>query len=455
MKKTIDLEAILAPIPGDNPAGESLRYHPLYDEIQEARRADDVLDQGEWQHELKSSDWDKVFSLSMEALTTKTKDLQIAAWLFESLTITEGFAGVNLGFKIITGFLRDFWDHLYPEIDDDDLDYRVGPLEFLNDKVWLPVKQIPLTDSTTTPGYSWMKWQESRQVGSEKDIRNQYGDIDSDKQQVRDELIAEGKITAEDFDTAVAGSSRAFYETLAAEVTACLEEFKLFDAIVDEKFGREAPRLAELKTALEDCRYLVDRLLKEKREQEPDSPPEVMADETAEAPPETAENAGETPQESAAPPLDSDSAPSAAVSAPVSRVNRLLGSAGIEEAVWRDALTKLKSDGIKQALEQLLAASCTAQSVREETNFRLLTAKLCLKAGRPDLARPIAEKLNTLMDELQLSRWESPIWIAEVLDVLIQCLTCESAPDDDIYRSKELLMRLCTLDVTKAMGHMS
>lgn len=136
------------------------------------------------------------------------------------------------------------------------------------------------------------------------------------------------------------------------------------------------------------------------------------------------------------------------------RVNRLLGSAGIEEAVWQDALAKLKSDGIKPALEQLLGASCSAQSVREKTNFRLLMAKLCLKAGRHDLARPIAEELNAQMEELQLSRWESPIWIAEVLDTLIQCLSYEGAPDDDIYRSKELLMRLCTLDVTKAMSHM-
>ncbi len=137
------------------------------------------------------------------------------------------------------------------------------------------------------------------------------------------------------------------------------------------------------------------------------------------------------------------------------RVNRLLGSAGIEEAVWQDTLAKLKSEGIKQALEQLLGASCSAQSVREKTNFRLLMAKLCLKGNRPDLARPIAEELNAMMEELQLSRWESPIWIAEVLDTLYQCLSVEGASDNDINRSREILIKLCTLDVTKAMGHMS
>lgn len=110
-----------------------------------------------------------------------------------------------------------------------------------------------------------MKWQESRQVGYEQDTRNQYGDVDSDKQQAREELIVEGKLTAEDFDAAVANSSKAFYESLSEDVTACLAEFTRFDNTVDEKFGREAPRLAELKTALEDCQQVVSRLLKEKR----------------------------------------------------------------------------------------------------------------------------------------------------------------------------------------------
>ena len=78
MKREIDIDAILTPIPGDHPAGEDLRYTPTYDEIKEARRADDPLDRGEWEREIKTSDWDKVVTLAVEALREKTKDLQIA-----------------------------------------------------------------------------------------------------------------------------------------------------------------------------------------------------------------------------------------------------------------------------------------------------------------------------------------------------------------------------------------
>ena len=85
MKHAVDIQAILAPIPGENPAGESLRYTPVYDDIKEARRADDMLDLGDWQHEVKTSDWDRVADIAIEALTSRTKDLQIAAWLLERI----------------------------------------------------------------------------------------------------------------------------------------------------------------------------------------------------------------------------------------------------------------------------------------------------------------------------------------------------------------------------------
>ena len=39
--QTIDIQELLQPIPGANPAGEPLRYQGTYDRIADARREDD------------------------------------------------------------------------------------------------------------------------------------------------------------------------------------------------------------------------------------------------------------------------------------------------------------------------------------------------------------------------------------------------------------------------------
>lgn len=445
MKVEIDLVGILTPIADDNPAGEDLRY-VLFDEISEARRADDAYDRGDWQRDIKSADWETVIALCSDALVNRTKDLQIAAWLTEALTITEGFEGLLTGLQVIRGFLENFWESVYPEIEDDDLDFRVGRLEFLNNYLWTRIKQIPLTDSSARAGYSWLQWEESRRAGYEGDAA---------KAETRAEMAADGKLTAEDFDAALAVSSRAFYESLASEVTKCSEEFASLEQLSDEKFGNEAPRLAELRKSLEDCSQLVSKLLKEKRELEPDEPEPTGEEETA-----AAENSA-IPQPN--PASDSISAPApASAPAPMdveptrsSNIGSippgtLSDSAAHETALWQKANELLEASGIKAGLQQLLVASSTAPSVRQRNRFRLMIARLCLKADRPDLAKPILEELYALIEEISLERWEAPNWIADVLEALYKCLTVGDA-NEDLSRAEELFRKMCTLDVTKAM----
>ncbi|MDQ3996372.1 MAG: type VI secretion system ImpA family N-terminal domain-containing protein, partial [Gemmatimonadota bacterium] len=70
-------DELLVPIPGANPAGAELRYDSVYDKIKEARREDDDAPQGEWQTERKVADWPLVIKLTKEALSKKSKDLQL------------------------------------------------------------------------------------------------------------------------------------------------------------------------------------------------------------------------------------------------------------------------------------------------------------------------------------------------------------------------------------------
>jgi hypothetical protein len=195
--------------------------------------------------------------------------------------------------------------------------------------------------------------------------------------------------------------------------------------------------------------------LKDKRANEPDETPEapqtkMPEDHTTE---EGLAESGPAPGEEAISGTPSEVVPATgSATIPVFSVNRLSDSGALEEAIWQDALGHLKASGLKKALEQMMGAAYTATSLRQKNRYRLLMAKLCLKGDRPDLARPLIEELNSLIEELNLARWESPIWIADVLDTLYQCLMAGEPDSDDTYRAQDLLKRICTLDVTKALN---
>jgi type VI secretion system protein ImpA len=475
MNQPIDVDKILAPIVGDNPAGEDLRYSPLYDEIKEARRADDDLPLGKWERELKRADWDKVISVAVAVLEARTKDLQISAWLTEALIVTEGFAGLALGLKIMNGLLMDFWEQVYPMIEDGDLDFRAAPIEFLNDRVATAIRQVPLTEPRVTPAYSWFKWKESRDVGYEADLRNEDGSINEDLRRAREERIAENKLKPEDFDIAILQSSEAFYEVLAENLATCGEELECFEKALDERFGPNAPNTADFSRAIQDCQQTAKRIIdkripKEKRKAETvaesEHPKEagfvsrlfkkhwaVSGEGSSETDRSVSSSAPGEAVESMGDSVSSEDAMSATVTP--AAAGRLSDSESMEAARYNEALQMMGTAGMKKALGQLLAAAHSAPSVRGRNRYRLLMARLCLEAGRPDLARPIVEELHALIQELQLERWESPLWIAEVLDTLYQCLTVGEPSDEDSSRAKDLFQRLCTTDVTKAMWYKS
>src|SRR5215467_5231070 len=124
-------EDILNPIPGDNPSGKGLRSTPIYDKIREARREDDEYNQGAWQTERKVADWNQVISLAQDAIATQCKDLQLAVWLTEALLRKQSVRGLRDGFILCSGLLNNFWDTLFPEIEDGELEDRAGPLDWL------------------------------------------------------------------------------------------------------------------------------------------------------------------------------------------------------------------------------------------------------------------------------------------------------------------------------------
>ena len=245
---------LLQPIPGDSPGGISLRYDPIYDKIKEARREDVDLPQGAWQRTLKVADHAQVVKLTGEALATKSKDLQLAVWLVESIVRREGFAVLPSCFKLLHDLNEQFWDSLFPEIEDGDLELRAGPLDWVGSKFEVCLRELPITSE----GLSWFKYKESRAIGYENDASSE------SKMQARNEQLADGKISAERFDQSVDDSPRSFYENLQAHLTASIEHLTELGNLCDAKFGSDSPSFLKTQAALEEIGTVVRIVINKK-----------------------------------------------------------------------------------------------------------------------------------------------------------------------------------------------
>ncbi|HEX4950722.1 MAG TPA: type VI secretion system protein TssA [Blastocatellia bacterium] len=287
----IDLEALLTPLEGDNPSGESLRYEGTYDQIKEARREDEVLLQGDWARDLKVADWPQVIKLATAALLTKTKDLQIAAWLTEGIVKHDRhdrWVALRDGLQLMLGLHQNFWETVYPEIDPEDdegpLASRANVLAAFDARLAVIIKELPLTAGQK---YSYLQYLESKQF----EIPENFEALEYEQQEkfkaLKAQAETERRITGDDWRKAKAATNRDFIEARNALINECWDAFKALDAEMDAKFARETPGLGELKKSLDEIRTLMDLLVKEKQKAEPrddeqgSESPDEMGDEGA------------------------------------------------------------------------------------------------------------------------------------------------------------------------------
>lgn len=137
--ETSDLEAILAPIPGEQPAGSDLRQDTgatsVYFRLRDARaEARDAERQAETQggEEGLPAFWQPVATLAIGALKETSKDLEVATWLTEALVRVNGLGGLAAGASIIGGLVDRYWDTVFPLPDEDGMETRVAALAGLS-----------------------------------------------------------------------------------------------------------------------------------------------------------------------------------------------------------------------------------------------------------------------------------------------------------------------------------
>jgi type VI secretion system protein ImpA len=246
---------LLLPISPDRPAGESLRFDPVYDEIKRLREQDDpTLPQGVWQRELKKADWKAVAALCAETLATRTKDLQVAAWLAEAWTHLEGFPGFERGVRLMTSLCRDFWPQLHPSFDEDGIESRIAPVLWIADRLVLPLKRVPVTAPSSEDAlpYGWSAWESGLFLAK----------------QTAPEPKAEerGLVPQPKFLVSVSLTPTAWFVTLAKQVSGAAAALAELDTVLTEQCGTTAaPSLGPLRAPLAAIQQFISRVLEERR----------------------------------------------------------------------------------------------------------------------------------------------------------------------------------------------
>jgi type VI secretion system protein VasJ len=103
-----DFDRCVALFPAPATFGEDVRYDPLYEGL---RVEIDKLTSGASQSGI---DWKGVRKSSVELLSTKSKDLTVAAYLTLALFYMEGYGGLADGLDLVLRYVGDGWDGIFP-----------------------------------------------------------------------------------------------------------------------------------------------------------------------------------------------------------------------------------------------------------------------------------------------------------------------------------------------------
>ena len=239
----LEVEPLLAPIPGKQPAGDTRAYSSrLREQFEELRHEDDPSDFDDATRPavLKRADWSGVQKLAEEALRGETKDFRVACHLVEALVRLKGFDGLHDGLSLLAQMSDACWDRLNPPLDEEDLDSRGAPLSNMLDDpargLCFPsvVRSLPILGDAANM-CSFTDWQRLQTPG------------DNTAKAKREAIMA--------------ATSPERLETVASDAEACLAELMSLRNMLDSKLGSYAPSFSHLGEALSDCKTLAQRAL--------------------------------------------------------------------------------------------------------------------------------------------------------------------------------------------------
>jgi type VI secretion system protein ImpA len=239
----LDFAALLAPIPGDEPAGPPVPFETRR-QLEEARKEDNPDDYSPDDpmrpDTPRKADWRRIVELARQTLTDVSKDLLVAARLTEGLVRLHGFAGLRDGLRLLRELVDQCWERLNPPIEDGDLEVRAAPFYWLDDpdkgaRFPNTLRGVPLV-SGEGGQYGWLEWRQSRD--------------------------GRGPVSPEDFERALLATPPERCAGAAEAIAECLEELGRLTHSLNDRIGSAAPGLIFIRQALEECQAVAQEIVR-------------------------------------------------------------------------------------------------------------------------------------------------------------------------------------------------
>ncbi|RQQ99895.1 type VI secretion system protein TssA [Burkholderia stagnalis] len=112
------IDRLLDGVAPDAPCGANLEYEPDFLQLREHATPRPEQQYGDTVIPAEAPDWRAVERLAL-ALSGRTKDLRVAAYLTRSWTELHGIPGYADGLAVVAGLLGRWWDDVHPRLDAD------------------------------------------------------------------------------------------------------------------------------------------------------------------------------------------------------------------------------------------------------------------------------------------------------------------------------------------------
>ncbi|HUB45719.1 MAG TPA: type VI secretion system protein TssA [Acetobacteraceae bacterium] len=236
-----DLEALLAPIPGDAPQGADIRedfsstspYNRLRDARSEARDAEKMQDAGSSDARDPGPLWRTVREVGLKTLTETAKDLEVAAWVTEAYVRSHGLSGLAAGARLISGLAEAYWDDVFPLPDDYGVETRVAPVTGLNGRegngsLIQPLHMLPLYVRPDGMPFALYQYDASSQLGT----------LDAERRAAR---LEAGVTPFDDVEKEARAQGSRTFVRLRQDAREALEAWQHMSDVLDEKASEDPP----------------------------------------------------------------------------------------------------------------------------------------------------------------------------------------------------------------------